>query len=162
MVGRYTRAVPKRDPHAVLGVPRNAAQATIKAAWRKLAREHHPDLTPHDPAATERATRRMAEINRAYAELRDGFADVDSASRGNGRTAGPPEPRPTRPVTGRVDTSSTYRPRNTTTGPGIRHERRDLYQRAYPKIVANGGEAALRFEQRIRSARNHPRRHSQA
>ena len=124
MVDRYTRAVPKRDPHDVLGVPRNAAQATIKAAWRKLAREHHPDLTPNDPAATERATRRMAEINRAYAELRDGFADVAGASRGNGRTAGPPEPRPTRPVTGRVDTSSTYRPRNTTTGPGIRHERR--------------------------------------
>jgi hypothetical protein len=117
--------VAKRDPHDVLGVPRGSGQATIKAAWRKLARAHHPDLTPHDPAATERATRRMAEINRAYAELRTGFAtDGDGATRGNGRSTWPPEPRPTRPVTGRVDTSSTFRPRNTTTGPGVRHERR--------------------------------------
>lgn len=77
----------RRDPHDVLGVPRHAAQSTIKAAWRKLAREHHPDLTPNDPAATERATRRMAEINRAYAELRDGFAEVNGEGRGNGRTA---------------------------------------------------------------------------
>jgi curved DNA-binding protein CbpA len=124
----YTRPVAKRDPHDVLGVSRTAGQATIKAAWRKLAREHHPDLTPNDAAATERATRRMAEINRAYAELRAGFADDgDGAERGNGRRAWPPEARPTRPVTGRVDTSSTFRPRNTTTGPGIRHERRPPY-----------------------------------
>ena len=50
----------------MLGVPRDAGQSTIKAAWRRLARENHPDLTQHDPAAAERATRRMAEINRAY------------------------------------------------------------------------------------------------
>ena len=31
-----------------------------------------------------------------------------------------PEPRPTRPVTGRVDTTATFRPRNTTTGPRAR------------------------------------------
>ncbi len=127
-VGLYTRAVAKRNPHDVLGVPRDAAQSTIKAAWRKLARAHHPDLTPNDPAATERATRRMAEINRAYAELRAGFPDADGAGRGNGRGAWPPEPRPSRPVTGRVDTSSTFRPRNTTTGPGVRHERQPPFR----------------------------------
>ena len=127
-VGLYTRAVARRDPHDVLGVARDAAQSTIKAAWRKLAREHHPDLTRDDPAAAERATRRMAEINRAYAELRAGFADTNGAGRGNGRATGPPEPRPSRPVTGRVDTSSTFRPRNTTTGPTIRHERRPPFR----------------------------------
>jgi curved DNA-binding protein CbpA len=106
----------------VLGVPRDAGQATIKAAWRKLAREHHPDLTPNDPAATERATRRMVEINRAYTELRDSWTrGRNGAEPGNGAaTAWPPKPRPTRPVTGRVDTTSTFRPRNTTTGPGAR------------------------------------------
>jgi curved DNA-binding protein CbpA len=109
----------------VLGVPRDAGQSTIKAAWRRLAREHHPDLTQSDPAAAERATRRMAEINRAYAELRSAFSD-DSLGDGsaNGRRKGPPEPRPERPVTGRVDTTATFRPRNTTTGPRIRHEPR--------------------------------------
>ncbi len=110
----------KRDPHDILGVPRDAGQSTIKAAWRRLAREHHPDLTANDPAASERATRRMAEINRAYAELRAG-ASTPAAADGerNGRH-GPPPPRPTRPVTGRVDTTATFRPRNTTTGPGAR------------------------------------------
>jgi len=55
----------RRDPHTVLGVAPGATQATIKAAWRRLAREHHPDLAA---GAVERraATRRMAEINAAY------------------------------------------------------------------------------------------------
>jgi hypothetical protein len=121
---RYTPDVPKRNPHDVLGVPRDAGQATIKAAWRRLAREHHPDRQS-DPAAAERATRRMAEINRAYAELRDvlpGPADGDGPR--NRRGVWPPPEKPTRPVTGRVDTTATFRPRNTTTGPRIRHESR--------------------------------------
>jgi len=113
--------VAKRDPHDVLGVPRDAGQSTIKAAWRRLAREHHPDRTPNDPAAVERATRRMAEINRAYAELRSSWANGGAGgAAGNGRRQWPPEPRPTRPVTGRVDTTATFRPRNTTTGPRAR------------------------------------------
>lgn len=111
----------------MLGVARDASQATIKAAWRRLAREHHPD-TQADPAAAERATQRMAEINRAYAELREtlpGDANGRGAAGAAGRrTAWPPEPPPTRPVTGRVDTTATFRPRNTTTGPRLRHESR--------------------------------------
>jgi len=107
----------------VLGVPRDAGQSTIKAAWRKLAREHHPDRAFNDPAAAERATRRMAEINRAYAELRAGWGgngtfDGSRSARHNG----PPPPRPTRPVTGRVDTTATFRPRNQTMGPRPRPE----------------------------------------
>jgi hypothetical protein len=114
--------VAKRDPYEVLGVARGADAAHIKAAWRKLARAHHPDLTGDDPAASRVATRRMAEINDAYAALirdiqtadadRGPAADMDAAA---GRRGGPPRPRPTRPVTGRVDTTSTYRPRNQTT-----------------------------------------------
>jgi hypothetical protein len=114
-------AVARRDPHDVLGVARDAGQSTIKAAWRRLAREHHPDLTPNDPAASERATRRMAEINRAYAELRANWTGKAGADGdGPGRGEWPPKPRPTRPVTGRVDTTATFRPRNTTTGPRAR------------------------------------------
>jgi hypothetical protein len=108
--------VPKRDPHDVLGVPRDASQATIKAAWRRLAREHHPDLATEGPAAAAAATRRMAEINRAYEQLRT-KPPVSEGPATNGRRAWPPPERPTRPVTGRVDTSATFRPRNTTTGP---------------------------------------------
>jgi len=105
----------------VLGVARDAGQATIKAAWRRLAREHHPDLAITDPVAAARATRRMAEINRAYEELRAGRNGGDSrdGSRRH-RAAWPPPEKPTRPVTGRVDTSATYRVRNATTGPAAR------------------------------------------
>lgn len=104
----------------MLGVPRDAGQSTIKAAWRKLAREHHPDRAFNDPAAAERATRRMAEINRAYAELRAGWGATGAGLDGrNGRHNGPPPPRPTRPVTGRVDTTATFRPRNQTMGPRV-------------------------------------------
>ncbi|MEO7663541.1 MAG: J domain-containing protein [Candidatus Limnocylindrales bacterium] len=115
----------KRDPHDILGVARGASQATIKAAWRKLARQHHPDVAGKDAAAARAATRRMAEINRAYEDLRIGSpssagaggATADGATR---RGSGPPKPRPSRPVTARVDTSETFRPRNMTTGPRAR------------------------------------------
>src|SRR5512147_1623299 len=59
----------KRDPRDVLGVPDGASPAQIKAAWRRLARTNHPDLTGDDPAASRAATTRMAEINEAYATL---------------------------------------------------------------------------------------------
>lgn len=118
--------MPRRDPHDVLGVEREADPARIKAAWRRLARAHHPDLTGDDPAASRIATRRMAEINDAYAAMtRERAWDLDGSGRtggragfgadATGRRGGPPTPRPTRPVTGRVDTTATYRPRNQTT-----------------------------------------------
>jgi len=112
--------VPKREPHDVLGVARNASQSTIKAAWRRLAREHHPDLTAGDPTAARLATRRMAEINQAYEQLRIGSPGRDAAAAAPTR-GGPPRERATRPVTGRVDTSATFRPRNATMGPSHRH-----------------------------------------
>lgn len=123
----------------MLGVEPGASTDDIKAAWRSLARRHHPDLTGDEPEAAARATRRMAEINDAYAALtrgedragrhsrrdrppdgapraaRAGTDDGADAAR-TGR-AGPPPPRPGRPVTGRVDLSGTIRPRNQTTSP---------------------------------------------
>ena len=70
----------KRDPYDVLGVDARATPTQIKAAWRRLARTNHPDLTGDDPAASRMATRRMAEINDAYAALtRDDGARGDRA-----------------------------------------------------------------------------------
>ncbi len=121
----------KRDPHVVLGVDAGASPSQIKAAWRRLARQHHPDLTGDDPAASRVATRQMAEINDAYAALtRGGAAErrwtssdpgaasgdeggfAQSGTAGRAARGGPPRSRPTRPVTARVDTSATFRPRN--------------------------------------------------
>src|SRR3954447_10928744 len=98
---RYTSSVPKRDPHDVLGVPRDASQATIKAAWRRLAREHHPDLATDGPAAAAAATRRMVEINRAYEQLRAAPAQREGPATNGRRGTWPPPERPSRPVTGR-------------------------------------------------------------
>ena len=107
----------------MLGVDASATPSQIKAAWRRLARANHPDLTGDDPAASRVATRRMAEINDAYAALtradrseRNGTGTAGGAPFGepSRRRGGPPPPKPTRPVTGRVDTSDTFRPRNQT------------------------------------------------
>jgi curved DNA-binding protein len=56
-----------RDYYEVLGVPRTASQKDIKSAFRKLARQHHPDVNPGDPAAAER----FKQINEANEVLSD-------------------------------------------------------------------------------------------
>jgi curved DNA-binding protein len=60
-------AVDYRDYYQDLGVPRGASQAEIKRAYRKLARQHHPDLKPGDTAAE----RRFKEVNEANEVLSD-------------------------------------------------------------------------------------------
>jgi molecular chaperone DnaJ len=62
-----------RDPYEVLGVGRDASDADIKTAFRRLAAQHHPDRNPGDPSAQHRFT----EINLAHQILSD--ADKRSA-----------------------------------------------------------------------------------
>ena len=57
----------KRDYYEVLGVDKNASQDEIKKAYRKLAKESHPDLHPDDKTADAR----FKEINEANAVLSD-------------------------------------------------------------------------------------------
>jgi len=54
-----------KDYYKILGVEKNADDKTIKAAYRKLARKHHPDVNPDEPKAEER----FKEINEAYEVL---------------------------------------------------------------------------------------------
>jgi len=56
-----------RDPYEVLGVERDADETTIKKAFRKLARELHPDVNRHDPDAEEK----FKEAAEAYEILND-------------------------------------------------------------------------------------------
>jgi DnaJ-class molecular chaperone len=56
-----------KDPYEILGVQRSADEAAIRAAYRKLAKRHHPDLNPGKPEAAER----FKEISAAYELLSD-------------------------------------------------------------------------------------------
>jgi molecular chaperone DnaJ len=56
-----------RDPYEVLGVERQASEQDVKKAFRSLARELHPDVNAHDPAAEEK----FKEAAEAYEILSD-------------------------------------------------------------------------------------------
>ena len=85
----------KRDYYEVLGVDRNAAEADLKKAYRRMAMKHHPDRNPDEPKAEEN----FKEIKEAFEVLSDGrkrqaydqfgHAAVDrSAGAGQGGGAG--------------------------------------------------------------------------
>ena len=83
----------KKDYYEVLGIGKNATDAEIKSAYRKLAKKYHPDLNPGDKEAEEK----FKEVNEANDVLSDpqkrqrydqfGFAGVDpnyAAANGGG------------------------------------------------------------------------------
>src|SRR5687768_17999082 len=58
----------RRDYYDVLGVSRSAPEKEIRQAYRKLARQYHPDLNPND----KQAEAKFKEIGQAYEVLSDG------------------------------------------------------------------------------------------
>jgi molecular chaperone DnaJ len=60
-------ATATKDFYKILGVAENASADEIKKAYRKLAKQYHPDANPNDAAAAER----FKEISEAYAVLSD-------------------------------------------------------------------------------------------
>jgi molecular chaperone DnaJ len=83
-----------RDYYGTLGVQRDASQADLKKAFRKLARKHHPDVNTGD----SEAERRFKEVNEAYDVLSDPEkrklydqlgANWDAYQRGGGQGADP-------------------------------------------------------------------------
>jgi molecular chaperone DnaJ len=84
----------KRDYYEVLGVSKTASEDEIKKAYRKLARQYHPDLHPDDKECAEK----FKEVNEAYEVLSDsskkarydqfGHAGVDPNYQGGGYSGG--------------------------------------------------------------------------
>jgi len=98
-----------KDPYKALGVDKKASQEDIKKAYRKLARQYHPDKNPGDKAAEER----FKEVQGAYDTIGDpekrkqydqgggvfgGFGDIlsDLFGGAGGATGGRGRPQPER------------------------------------------------------------------
>ena len=72
------------DPYRVLGVTKDASKEEIKRAYRKKAKEYHPDLHPDDSHAAEK----MNEINEAYDMLQNPEKYQRRASQGSSSQGG--------------------------------------------------------------------------
>ena len=80
-------ATTARSPYETLGVAKNASADEIKKAYRKLARQYHPDANPGDASAEER----FKEVQGAYDVLSDPEKrkQYDTFGSADGRRAGP-------------------------------------------------------------------------
>ncbi len=79
-----------KDYYKILGVAKNATEKEIKAAYRKLARKHHPDVNP----GNKEAEAKFKEVNEAYEvlgdkEKRKKYDELGANWEAYGRAAGP-------------------------------------------------------------------------
>lgn len=68
------------DPYQILGVSPDASDEEIKQAYRRLAKQYHPDRNPGD----EHAAKKMQQINAAYEQIKNPAAYKRTAGAGSG------------------------------------------------------------------------------
>lgn len=77
-----------KDPYQILGVPKTADKKAIRSAYRKLAKQYHPDVKPGDKAAEEKfkeASAAFALLNNEEERARYDRGEIDA----NGNPRGP-------------------------------------------------------------------------
>ena len=72
------------DPYKILGVSRDASDDEIKQAYRRLAKQYHPDRNPGDEAAAKK----MQQINAAYEQIKNPAAHQQSGGGSYGSYGG--------------------------------------------------------------------------
>jgi curved DNA-binding protein len=87
-----------KDYYAILGVPKNATEKDIKAAYRRLARKWHPDLNPQNKKQSEAKFKEINEANevlsdperrKKYDELGANWKQYDQWQNAGGQSQGP-------------------------------------------------------------------------
>src|SRR5579875_3543331 len=73
------------NPFEILGLDRSASFDDVKAAYRRLARQYHPDANPGDPTALERFT----TLRRAYDRLKIFYQTLDQVEAAPASGSGP-------------------------------------------------------------------------
>lgn len=90
------------DPYHILGVPHDASDEDVSKAYKKLAKQYHPDLNPGNPEAA----RKMSEVNAAYDLIKSGQANYAYGNaHGNASPYQPGHPGQTRTYTYRYSSS---------------------------------------------------------
>ncbi len=121
-----------KDYYKILGVSRNASDAEIKSAFRKLAKKYHPDMNQNSDVAKKK----FEEINEAYEVL------SDSTKRKNYDTYGNPDGNPFANAAGAEGFGQ---------GPfsGFHHSAGSIISPASAETAASRGRIVLRTARRI-------------
>ncbi len=134
------------EAYGILHLPKGAGSDEVKAAYRKLAFELHPDLNPDDPSAS----RRFQLLNEAYVLLKQVLEEEPPAAAGAGRKRRKAAQKDEKPTASQAEASREYaRQAGATPPPGSGAN-------AGAKAAGNGPTFTFRKEEVLRDIMSDP------